>query len=114
MAYHFGLPLCLVKEGRLFYFIRVSPEPRLVKFKNQFLDTKRKIEKNLGCFHMQTLDTILITISIMILIEGLIIVIFPIKLGKAIKKIFKNKQEVVKIGLIEVILALLILFIISL
>ena len=63
---------------------------------------------------MDTIQIILITASIMILIEGLLIAIFPKQVGKALKEIFKNKKNAVKIGLIEIILALLILFIISL
>ncbi len=63
---------------------------------------------------MNRLEIILSTIGILMLIEGLIIATSPKYLIKEIKKIFKNKQEVVKIGLIEMILALIILFIISL
>ena len=63
---------------------------------------------------MDTIQTILATASIMILIEGLIVAIFPKQTIRGLKEIFKNKKNAVKVGLIEIILALLILFIISL
>jgi len=63
---------------------------------------------------MNTLEIILATISAMLLIEGLIIAIFSKRYIKTIKKMFKNRKEVIKTGLIEIILALIILFIIAL
>ncbi len=57
---------------------------------------------------------ILTTISILMIAEGLILTLLPVKTKKVVKQIFKNKGQVIKIGLIEIILALLILFIISL
>ncbi|MBU1136302.1 MAG: DUF2065 family protein [Nanoarchaeota archaeon] len=63
---------------------------------------------------MNTIRIILITISLMILFEGLFLSLFPKQILKSIKKMFKNKENVVKTGLIEIILALIVLFIISL
>jgi len=62
---------------------------------------------------MGTIEIILITISALMLIEGAIIAIFPKSTLKQIRKIFKNTKTTIKIGLIEIILALIILFIIS-
>jgi len=63
---------------------------------------------------MNTLEIILATISAAMLVEGTIIAIFPKSTIRTIKEIFKNKQNTVKMGLIEIILALLILLIIAL
>lgn len=63
---------------------------------------------------MQTIEIILATLSVGILIEGAIIAIFPKSTSREIKQIFKNPKTAVKVGLIEMILALIILFIISL
>ena len=63
---------------------------------------------------MSTIEIILATISVAMIIEGAFVSLFPEFTIKAIKKVFKNKQEVVKMGLIEIILSLIILFIISL
>ncbi len=63
---------------------------------------------------MNTLEIIFATIAGLILLEGLTISIFPRQAGKAYKEIFKNKKNAVKLGLAEIILALMILFVISL
>lgn len=63
---------------------------------------------------MKITEIILATLSIAMILEGLIIAIFPKQTAKEIKKIFKNKENAVKIGLMEIILALIILFIIAL
>jgi uncharacterized protein YjeT (DUF2065 family) len=63
---------------------------------------------------MQTLNIILATLSAAMLIEGLVIAIFPKSTIKELKRIFKNPKTAIKIGLIEIILALLVLFLISL
>jgi len=63
---------------------------------------------------MDMISIVLITIAVLMVIEGLIISIFPKQVKKAIKQIFKNQKQIVKIGLIEVIIGLLILFILSL
>jgi len=51
-------------------------------------------------------------LAALMLIEGLIASLFPAQIEKIVKKIFKNKKNIVWIGLIEIILALLILFLI--
>jgi len=63
---------------------------------------------------MNNLEIILSTIATLMLAEGSVIAIWPKSTAKTIKKIFKNKREVMKVGLIEMILGLIILFIISL
>lgn len=63
---------------------------------------------------MQTIEIILATLSVAMLIEGAIIAIFPKRTAKEIKQIFKNKKNAIKVGLIEMILALIILFVINL
>lgn len=63
---------------------------------------------------MQTIEIILATFAVLILIEGATIAIWPKSTAKTVKQIFKNKKNAVKVGLIEMILALIILFIISL
>jgi hypothetical protein len=63
---------------------------------------------------MNTLEIVLTTISGMVLLEGLIIATMSKKTIKVMRKMFKNKKEVVKIGMIEIILALLVLFLIAL
>ncbi len=62
---------------------------------------------------MNTIQVILITISALMLAESLILVTFSKSVSIKIKQIFKNTKNVRKIGLIEMILALIILFIIS-
>ena len=59
---------------------------------------------------METLNIVLITISIMVIIEGLIFVVFPNKIRKAMKEMFKNTRATIKYGLIELLIGLGILF----
>lgn len=63
---------------------------------------------------MTTLQIILSTISVLMLIEGLIIVLFSKQIAKTIKHMFKNPKNTIKIGLIEIIISLIILLIIAL
>ena len=63
---------------------------------------------------MNAIQIVLGTLAVLMVIEGLIISIFPKQIKKAIKQIFKNKKQIVKIGLIEAIIGLLILFILTL
>ena len=63
---------------------------------------------------MSTLDIILATLSAIVLVEGLFLAVFPKQVMKGIKRTFKNRKNVVRVGLIEIIIALLILFLISL
>jgi len=63
---------------------------------------------------MNPIEIILCTISIVMLVEALFIILFPGEVTKNIKRIFKNKKQTLRIGLIEAIIALLILFIVFL
>ena len=63
---------------------------------------------------MTTLNIILSTVAVLMLVEGLITAIWPKQLGNKLKHIFKNPKNTVKIGLIEIIISLIILFIIAL
>ena len=63
---------------------------------------------------MNTLEIILATISMMLLVEGLILAFRPKSVIRGMKRIFKNRKTVVKAGLIEIMLALLVLFLIAL
>ena len=63
---------------------------------------------------MTILQIILIAISVLMLIEGLIIALFPKSSSKIVKHIFKNPKNTIKIGLIEIIISLIILLILIL
>ena len=63
---------------------------------------------------MEAIEIILITISFMLISEGIFLSLFSKQVVKEIKKIAKDRKTIVKIGLIEIILALIILFMISL
>ena len=52
---------------------------------------------------------ILATIAILVIIEGLILTIFPLKMKKALHQITKNKKHIQKIGVIELIIGMIIL-----
>lgn len=62
---------------------------------------------------MNTINIVLITIAIMVLIEGAIISIFPKAIKKALKEL-KTIKKIRKIGLMELIIALILLVISSL
>ena len=62
---------------------------------------------------MTTLNIIMGTTAALMLLESLIIAIFPKFASREIKRIFKNTKTAVKTGLIEMITALVLLFIIS-
>ncbi len=63
---------------------------------------------------MEAIEIILITISFMLISEGIFLSLFSKQIAREIKKIAKDRKTIVKIGLIEIILALIILFMISL
>lgn len=60
---------------------------------------------------MEIIKVMLITISIMLLIEGILIYFSPDSMRKAMVATFKNPKKSKKTGLIEIIIALLVLFI---
>jgi uncharacterized protein YjeT (DUF2065 family) len=57
------------------------------------------------------LKTILYTFGIIALIEGLVISLFPNNCKRIVIKTFKKKDKIRNIGIIESILALIIIFI---
>lgn len=63
---------------------------------------------------MNTLDIILLTISAMLFLEGIFYALSADYARKGMMKIFKKRKDTIKLGLIEIILALLILFILIL
>ncbi len=63
---------------------------------------------------MLIIEIILATIGVVMLVEGLIVALFPKETIKTLNQLFKSKQKVVKIGLIEMIIALAILLLVAL
>ncbi len=63
---------------------------------------------------MTTTQIIIATLAIVILIDGLLLTLFPEQIKRTIREMFKSRKKIVKIGLIEIILALLVLFLMSL
>ena len=60
---------------------------------------------------MQVLDIILITIGTMLIIEGLFFSLLSGQITKTLKKL--NAKNIIKLGLIEIIIALIILFLVA-
>jgi len=58
-----------------------------------------------------TFKTILTTISVLLILEGIFIVFFPAQTKIIFNQMFKNKKQIRKIGLIEVIIGLVILIV---
>jgi uncharacterized protein YjeT (DUF2065 family) len=58
---------------------------------------------------MSTLSMILIVLAIIIILEGLLITLFPIQLKKAFNQILKNKRKIQTLGIIELIIGIIIL-----
>lgn len=62
---------------------------------------------------MSAIEIVFATLGIVMLIEGSFLAFLPKETGKEIKRIFKNTRTTIKIGLIEMIIALAILFLIA-
>ncbi|PIN93130.1 hypothetical protein COU61_01015 [Candidatus Pacearchaeota archaeon CG10_big_fil_rev_8_21_14_0_10_35_13] len=62
----------------------------------------------------ETITTIILTMSIYLILEGIIIYLFKKQTIKALKKLSKNKKELMKLGLAEIIIGLILILIVSL
>ncbi|HLC86989.1 MAG TPA: DUF2065 family protein [Candidatus Nanoarchaeia archaeon] len=60
---------------------------------------------------MYTLKIILITFGVALLIEGLIIALFTKKTKEALTKLVKDKKKLRKLGIIEIIVAVILIVI---
>ena len=60
---------------------------------------------------MGVFASVLFVLGILILIEGLIIIAFPNWSMKSGRRMFKNKQNIKKFGIIEIIVAIVLILI---
>lgn len=58
------------------------------------------------------LNIILITIAVMIMIEGILLFFFENELKKLLKQLIKKKGEIKRLGFIEIIISAIILMIV--
>ena len=63
---------------------------------------------------MDNLSIVLITASIMVMIEGLTLAVFPKRFKRTIAKLIKKEKDIRGVGLVELIIGLLIIFLVSL